>query len=99
MSLDDFGSLLGLKRGVVSQYIRNISTPKIETLILICNEFKISLDDLVCKDLEELKSDTKVVTVNEVSNKYVEMLEQSLKDKEKIIAHYESLLQIDEKRA
>tara|TARA_R110000822_G_scaffold231631_1_gene363548 strand:- start:190 stop:612 length:423 start_codon:yes stop_codon:yes gene_type:complete len=55
LSQNEFGELFGLGKSVVSMYISEKSTPKLETLMLICEYFKISLDDFINHDLSKLQ--------------------------------------------
>ncbi len=55
VSMDDFGLLFDLKRGVIGQYIRKVSVPKLETIQRICKHYEITIDDFVNKDLSEQK--------------------------------------------
>ena len=49
--MDHFGGLFELKRGIVSQYVRKVSIPKLETIQKICLHYKITIDDFVNTDL------------------------------------------------
>lgn len=109
MSQDDFGKTFGLKRGVIGQYLRKSTLPKIETLILICEHFDITLDEFVREDMSQSKKYNVLQGKGVVSEyqepspyetpsmKYVVLLEQALVDKDKIIEQYEAQLQIKEK--
>jgi transcriptional regulator with XRE-family HTH domain len=108
LNQDDFGLLFGLKKSVVGTYVREISTPKIEIIQKICAYYQISIDDFVNTDLsagkpyatkggnllytEEKRPDPYII-----SPRYVEVLEKSLEDKEKIIKSLELRLQTGEK--
>lgn len=103
LSQDDFGNLLGLKRGAINTYVNNKAFPKIDTLIKICEDYNVTLDDLIRKPLDVTKpyaiQSGKVLTSNEsnsepyaISPKYVEMLEKAVEDKEKIIKSLEEKL-------
>lgn len=50
-SQDEFGSMFGLNRGNVGQYIREVSVPKLDTLLKISEYFDVTLDELVKTDL------------------------------------------------
>ncbi|MBB1194997.1 hypothetical protein DNC80_15130, partial [Flavobacterium sp. SOK18b] len=106
LSLDDFGSIFELSKGLTGQYVRKLSLPKIITIQKICAYYQISIDDFINTELSEampyaLKG-SQVVYTNEVSPvpyqvspKYVEVLEKALEDKEKIIKNLESKLDIE----
>lgn len=109
LSQDDFGGLLGLKRGAINTYVNNKAFPKIETLIKICEDYNITLDDLVRRPLDKTKpygiQGSKILSSNEknsepyaISPKYVELLEKTVEDKEKIIKGLEEKLGLDKSR-
>jgi transcriptional regulator with XRE-family HTH domain len=50
---DEFGSKIGLKRGVIGSYINGEINPKVETLQKISEFFKVNLHDLVNVDFTE----------------------------------------------
>lgn len=107
-SQSDFGNLFNLKQTVVNQYINGKSFPKIETIQKICNYFEISIDDFINTDLSEKPyaiRDGKLLMSNEpdkedyspISPRYVDQLEKSLNDKERIILALENSLLDKEK--
>ncbi|SDZ91568.1 Helix-turn-helix [Flavobacterium gillisiae] len=105
---DEFGQYFDLNKGVVGTYVRGSANPKIETIQRICLHYTISIDDFVNTDLsagkpyatkggnllytEENKPDPYVI-----SPRYVELLEKSLEDKDKIINALELRLQGDDR--
>lgn len=106
LNQDDFGLLFGLKKSVVGTYVREISTPKIEIIQKICANYEISIDDFVNTDLSKGKpygiQGGKLLTSNEtnpepyvISPKYVELLEKSVEDKDKIIKSLEEKLGVE----
>ncbi len=107
-SKDEFGFRFELKRGIVSQYVRKISIPKLETIQRICLHFEITIDDFINKDLSALKpyaiKQGEMLYANEkesqpyvISPRYVELLEKSIQDKDKIIRSLEEKLQGEDK--
>lgn len=86
LSKDELGASVDLKRGLVSQYIRGISVPKLETIQKICSLYQITIDDFVNKPLAEARKSTTPEPESPQTAKYVELLEKSLQDKEEIIA-------------
>ena len=82
---------------------------KLETFQRICLHFDITIDDFVNKDLSAPKpyaiKDGKLLYANEptsddpeyISPRYVESLEKTIQDKEKIIEMLEEKLNIDKK--
>lgn len=101
---DDFGLLFDLNKGVVGTYVREISNPKIEIIQKICAYYKISIDDFVNKDLSSIKENNPrssngvkdFVEPYIISPKYVELLEKSLEDKDKIIRSLEEQLGLEQ---
>jgi len=103
-SKDEFGFKFDLKRGIVSQYVRQISIPKLETIQRICAYFEISIDDFVNTDLSAgkpygIKQGQMLYAKDPISDypetispRYVETLEKSIQDKEKIIKMLEEKL-------
>ena len=95
-SQDEFGAIFDLKRSVISQYIKEKSQPKIETIHRICEYFEITIDDFINRSLEEVK-ENKNSYVNEPPSVYeiskeseiVTLLKNTIKDKDKIIAALE----------
>lgn len=109
LSQDDFGSILGLKRGSINTYINNKAFPKIDTLIKICEDYEVSLDDLIRNELKGSNpyaiTEGKLLRANEgnpepyaVSPRYVELLEKSIEDKDKIIKALEEKINPDKSR-
>jgi len=100
---DDFGLLFDLNKGVVGTYVREISNPKIEIIQKICAHYKITIDDFVNKDLSTIKQNgprlssavKEMVEPYIISPKYVELLEKSLEDKDRIIRSLEEQLGLE----
>lgn len=99
-SQDEFGAIFDLKRSVISQYIKEKSQPKIETIQRICEYFEITIDDFINRSLEEVKQNV----VNEPLNteyqinrkdesKIISLLESALKDKDNIIAAKDKIIE------
>lgn len=108
LSLDDFGNLFDLSKGLTGQYVRKLSLPKIVTIQKICAYYKLSIDDFINKDLsaakpyavkqgELLYADENESEPYAISPRYVELLEKSIQDKDKIIKALEEKLQNDDK--
>lgn len=100
LSQEDFGSFFDLGKGLISNYIHERALPKVETIQRICLHFEITIDDFINTDLSKAKNynqENKLEAVNEpmegygyVSLKYMELLEKSIEDKDKIIKALES---------
>ena len=52
---DEFGAVLGLKRGAISSYINKGIKPKYQTIKILSEKFQIPIDDLLNKDISILK--------------------------------------------
>lgn len=99
LSLDDFGAFFDLSKGLTGQYVRKLSLPKIITIQKICSHYKITIDDFINKDLSAPKAygikQGQLLYAHEesseytISPRYVESLEKTIQDKEKIIAMLE----------
>lgn len=100
LSLDDFGNIFELSKGLTGQYVRKLSLPKIVTIQRICAYYNLSIDDFINTDLSQAKNynqGNKEDKLNEpapgygyVSLKYMELLEKSIEDKDKIIKALEN---------
>lgn len=93
-SQKEFGDLFELKAGVVSQYVKNISYPKIETIQKICSYFEITIDDFINRSLEDKKQNVlqepgESYAINAKESEIVVLLKNTIKDKDKIIATLE----------
>lgn len=109
LSQDEFGATFEVGRGLISNYINGKALPKIETIQRICLHFEILIDDFINTDLSLGKAygiqGGKILTTNEknpepyvISPKYVELLEKSVEDKDKIIKALEEKLGLDKSR-
>lgn len=98
-SQDEFGAIFDLKRSVISQYIKEKSQPKIETIQRICEYFEITIDDFINRSLEEIKqnvaneSPTEYQIHKKDENKIISLLESALKDKDNIIAAKDKIIE------
>ncbi len=95
-SQNEFGAMFDLNNGAINSYIVRKALPKIETIQKICTYFEINIDDFINKPLEDIipknmlqepKDDYKRET------EIIELLKQSLLDKDKIIASLERELE------
>jgi transcriptional regulator with XRE-family HTH domain len=55
---DEFANRLKIKRSVIGSYEEARAEPRLEVLEAMCNIFKLSLDDLLLKDLTASKGDS-----------------------------------------
>lgn len=104
LSQEDFGTFFELGKGLVSNYIHERALPKIETIQRICLHFEITIDDFINTDLsaakpyatrggELLYSNEEIQQPYVISPRYVDLLEKSIEDKDKIIKSLEEKLQ------
>ena len=106
---DEFGLFFGLNKGVIGTYVRENASPKIEIIQRICANYEISIDDFVNTDLsaakpyamkqgELLYANEKSIEPYIISPRYVELLEKSIEDKDKIIKGLEEKLEINKSK-
>lgn len=91
----EFGELFSLKQSSIATYLSERSQPNVETLQKIALHFKISIDDFINRQLDqvsELKSGKKDQIQSPLEIKLVEVLENALNDKQKIIEGLEKEL-------
>lgn len=102
LKLADFGEMFDLSVAVVSSYARGNNNPKVETILKICDVFKISVDDFLKKDLSKSKTkigllgyeakENPVIVLdvphpkNEVQETEISYTEVSVEFKEKVLA-------------
>ena len=53
---EEFSNKLGIKRSLVGAYEEERAEPRIDVLEVVCNIFKLTLDDILRKDLSDNKS-------------------------------------------
>jgi HTH-type transcriptional regulator/antitoxin PezA len=98
ISQDEFGEIFDVGKGLISNYINKRALPKIETIQKICKHYSITIDEFVNHKLgDEVKK--KTFQFNEppegyaiIDLKYVDLLEKTIEDKDKIIKSYEEKL-------
>ncbi len=104
ISMDEFGQKFDVNRGMISQYARGGSVPKLHTIQKICAYFNIGIDDFVNSKIKQINKNTtrnpETIPVNEkkmiqpeINFKYVTVMEQLILDKEKIIKSLEQTIQ------
>ena len=70
-----FAELFSLKRGSIGAYEEGRAEAKIETIIEIANYFKVSVDQLLCKEL----TFNDIYHIGEISKKYSEIVNPGFK--------------------
>ena len=55
---DDFAHRLKIKRSLVGAYEEERAEPRLDVMETVCNIFKVTLDDLLLKNLAEAKANT-----------------------------------------
>lgn len=102
VSQDEFGRMFDLSRGLVNQYVKDKSQPKIDTIQKICAHFDITIDDFINRKLEDIKPGA----INEPLTKYekeepstlrerVSLSERRLDDVEKFMELVRLKFQLD----
>ncbi len=74
---------IGISNKVLSNYENNISTPDLQTLILICNFYNISSDYLLGLDIKENPKDSQVTEDEKKILNYYNRLNEENKDASK----------------
>ena len=85
----EFAEIFDLGRSNVSMYISGKSTPRLNTVIEICDHFNLSIDDFVKRDLSVLPKTQDDIEVSEGECKMCALYENIIEDKERIIKSLE----------
>lgn len=94
LTQDAFAKLFDLSNGVVNQYIKKTSTPKLDTLIRIAEYYSLTLDDLILRPLTDETFNRKPPSMQleerhseyqSLPTKYISLLESRINDKDEII--------------
>lgn len=94
LTQEDFSSIIGLKQGSIADWERAKSSPSIDTLAIIANNFKINLHWLITGEGSMFLSDPKNENLNKSSSlesKEVTELQKKISDLEKEIKAIEYL--------
>ena len=55
LSQEDLASLLGVSRQAISNWKSKVSYHEMDKIVLICKKFNLNMDDLLYKDIKEIK--------------------------------------------
>lgn len=69
LSQEELAEQLGVSRQAISKWESSIAYPEMDKIIQICDKFGVNIDDLLHKDIKEVKGEE--VTKNKM-NKYIE---------------------------
>lgn len=89
LTQNELGALFGLGRSVVSHYVSQKTTPRLDTIIEICKHFNISIDNFLTRDLATLPKTQGDIEVSEGDCKMCALYENIIEDKERIIKSLE----------
>ena len=64
LSQEDLASILGVSRQAISKWESKVSYPEMDKIVLLCKKFDLNIDDLLHKDIKEVKES--VVVQNKV---------------------------------
>lgn len=73
LSQEDFASIVGVSRQSVSKWESGQSYPEMDKILLICEKYDITIDELMHEDIDELKEEKE--TTAKVNNFFTEILE------------------------
>lgn len=97
-SQDEFGAMFDLKRSIISQYIKEKSQPKIDTIQRVCDYFDITIDAFINTSLEETKSGKfvkKDIATNVATN--IDVVAKEIEIRDELIAFYKEKVESYEK--
>ena len=60
LSQEDLASILGVSRQAISKWESKVSYPEMDKIVLLCKKFDLNIDDLLHKDIKEVKD---IITV------------------------------------
>jgi len=78
LTQNEFGELFGLKRGLIANYVRDHSKPKIEIIVRIAEHFNISLDDFIKRPITEKDLSVNKKNLKEAIPNSFELMQESL---------------------
>lgn len=60
LSQEDLASILGVSRQAISKWESKVSYPEMDKIVLLCKKFNLNIDDLLHKDIKEVKDNINV---------------------------------------
>lgn len=95
----EFAELSGLKRAVISSYIRDINLPRAETLTLWANQFKIDIHWLLTGEGEPfLAPPAPEAAAVQAGAETIELLKKAVEAQERTIALQDKILDDEKER-
>lgn len=72
LSQEDLAELLGVSRQAVSKWESGIAYPEMDKILTICEKFNLNIDDLLNKDIKEVKStEESKIKINKYINDFL----------------------------
>lgn len=68
LSQEDLASILGVSRQAISKWESKVSYPEMDKIVLLCKKFDLNIDDLLHKDIKEVKES--VVVQNKIKSSF-----------------------------
>ena len=69
LSQEQLAEILGVSRQAISKWEQSIAYPEMDKIITICNKFNLNIDDLLNKDIREIKKEEEA---KRSINKYID---------------------------
>lgn len=75
LSQEDLAELLGVSRQAVSKWESGIAYPEMDKILTICEKFNLNIDDLLNKDIKEVKStEESKLKINKYVNDFLKFI-------------------------
>ena len=75
LSQEEFADLLNVSRQSVSKWESGLAYPEMDKIVMICKKFNVNIDDLLNKDISEVKSETKSkINITNYINKFFDFI-------------------------
>ena len=55
LSQEDLADILGVSRQAISKWESKVSYPEMDKIVLLCKKFDLNIDDLLHRDIKEVK--------------------------------------------
>ena len=89
LSQEDLADILGVSRQAISKWESKVSYPEMDKIVLLCKKFNLNIDDLLHKDIKEVKETMavkiKIKDQTEKIRKQREEIEAKVEDKKREI--------------
>ena len=60
LSQEDLADILGVSRQAISKWESKVSYPEMDKIVLLCKKFDLNIDDLLHRDIKEVKENMAV---------------------------------------